>query len=154
MPQTRLFHYTTQSRLDLIIKTGQILPATAFVPLTERPGVWLSYRQRWEPTASKGIVGPDGTCRTATFEEMVARDRPCRIEVSVEAAPLTWREWSVRSGVHKTDAKKLRKSAELVWSSVTDYRMSFEPIDQRHWIAVEVFADGGWVPADLCLPSR
>ena len=46
-------HYTTGQKLDLILRSGAILPTTAKVPPHEKPVAWFSTSPRWEPTASK-----------------------------------------------------------------------------------------------------
>ena len=147
MTSLRLFHYTMASRLEQILETRQILPATCYVPVHERPTVWLSLHPRWEPTATKGILDANGTRRTATFAEMIALDRPCRIEVG-------WREWSVRSGVKKKVAKGLRRTAERQGVDVNHWRMSFEPVAECQWITVEIFADTRWISLDDPLEDR
>jgi hypothetical protein len=65
-----IYHYTTASRLEAILKTGMIKPATAGVPKSETPAVWLSSTPGWERTANKGIV-KNGISRTATVAEMI-----------------------------------------------------------------------------------
>lgn len=76
-----VWHYTTGEKFALILADGEIVPATegldveqtaefiaeleeiiatggakdVAVPYRERPAVWFSKRQTWEPTATKGI---------------------------------------------------------------------------------------------------
>jgi len=49
-----------------------IKPATAHVPDGERPIVWFSARQHWEPTASKGKI-INGVRSTMTLREMISK---------------------------------------------------------------------------------
>ena len=55
-----LFHYTTGDRLTLILRDGLVRPATAYVPSSETPVVWLSANPDFEPTAVKGCVDAGG----------------------------------------------------------------------------------------------
>lgn len=66
------WHYTIGSYLERILGGGMLVPATAGVEAPERPVVWFSLNQHWEPTATKGIFGNDGARRMATMEEMWA----------------------------------------------------------------------------------
>lgn len=63
------WHYTTGEKFFQISKTGILLPAIAGVVPPERPIVWFSLNQKFEPTARKGI-NRNGQQVTATLEEM------------------------------------------------------------------------------------
>ena len=47
------WHYTISDRAWLIFQDGLIKPATAGVRHPEKPVVWFSTQQHWEPTANK-----------------------------------------------------------------------------------------------------
>jgi len=49
-----LWHYTKGVHLAKILADGFIRPATAFVDPGEKPIVWFSTDQHWEPTAAPG----------------------------------------------------------------------------------------------------
>lgn len=71
-PPLLAWHYTTADRLDSIERAGFILPATANVPQHERPVVWFSLHQHFEPTAIKGMIDSEtGQYRSATLHEMI-----------------------------------------------------------------------------------
>jgi hypothetical protein len=68
------WHYTTAERFHSIKGMGLILPATAGVPVNERPVCWFSVHQHFEPTAAKELIDPvTGKRRTATITDMVNR---------------------------------------------------------------------------------
>jgi hypothetical protein len=60
-----LWHYTMGNCLRWIIKTGALIPygGNELAPLFpgEKPAVWFSTEQFWEPTAQKGDMGMLGT---------------------------------------------------------------------------------------------
>lgn len=58
---TTAWHYTTGERFLSIVECGFLLPATALITSKERPVVWFSLNQEWEPTANKMLRSPDGT---------------------------------------------------------------------------------------------
>src|SRR5262249_48146143 len=140
----RLFHYTTKSRLIKIFETLEIRPTAIGVPKYEKPVVWLTYRQHWEPTATP--MYPGRPLYQLTFEELCKLDTPMRIEIDPRAAPLDWPKWCNLSGVDRPVAAALKSVAEKKGARVDDWRMSFDPVRSadENWLAVEEFADGQW----------
>ena len=77
-----IWHYTTIPNLISILADGAIKPATARVPAGEKPAVWFSTHQHWEPMATKGMVdhnAPSGT-RSAMDAEM---DEIGRVRIAI-----------------------------------------------------------------------
>jgi len=144
-----LYHYTLPPHLPSILAEG-IHPATAFVPEKERPVVWLTTSEDFEPTALKGVLTEEGERRHAqglpfrpledsrrlTFEEQLREVGAARVEVREEAAPLTWWSWLKASGVRRRDARGLHQVANEEGSDVNLWRASFKVIpaqtDARH----------------------
>jgi hypothetical protein len=78
-----VLHYTTGQKLDLILRSGAILPTTAKVPPHEKPVAWFSTSPQWEPTATKfPAPGKLGQLMTARAQGGLAR-----IQVPASAAP-------------------------------------------------------------------
>lgn len=69
-----VWHYTTVRCLGMIRASGFIFPATVRIEPQEKPVVWFSANQEWEPTATKLYVGSDGETRAATRQEMIEAD--------------------------------------------------------------------------------
>ena len=141
----RLFHYTIVSRLLNIVIEGEIKPATLFVDRAEKPVVWFSFRQDWEPTATPAYE-KNGTVRQITFAELVEIESPARIEIDPAAAPLDWRAWRQLAGVRSKIIKGLEAVALRQRASPSDWRMSFVPVRRKdgHWLAVEIFSESHW----------
>jgi hypothetical protein len=77
------WHYTTGQKLNLILRSGAILPTTARVPHHEKPVAWFSTSPTWEPTCTKvPIPGKLGQIMTASAQGGLAR-----IQVPASAAP-------------------------------------------------------------------
>jgi hypothetical protein len=141
----RLFHYTTFPLWKQIQASNTILPATLYVPPQEKPVVWFSFRQDWEPTASPATI-KNGQRVTLTFNEVVqARLVPCRIEISPRTARLNWRAWRKLSGVKSRTVKGLEQVAIEMGANVRDWRMTFDAVNGKDWIAVEGFIGGTWM---------
>jgi hypothetical protein len=140
----RLFHYTTARHIHSIFVDQEIRPATAGVPPNERPVVWFSFRQDWEPTATPLVGNPQVGFRRCTLSELESTDTPFRIKVEPSIAAVDWAAWKRKSGVHPKEARKLKAAAEAQDSNVDDYRMSFEPVAFDSWVSVEFYLDGEW----------
>lgn len=145
-----LFHYTTKSRLQKILESGKIIPATTGVPLYENPVVWLSFHPYWEPTATKAVLDEK------TYEirllrgilDMARFDTPVRIEVDPEKFPLTWQDFKRLSGCDQETQRGLHKSAKKVKGNIRDWRISFDNIPKALWLAIEFWQGGQWEPYD------
>ena len=79
----------TAKRLLGIVEGGAIRPAQAFVPRGERPGVWCSSLQDWEPTATKAILDPNVRrgARRSSWNTSRARTRHRRLVVTESRRP-------------------------------------------------------------------
>lgn len=62
------WHYTTGQNFLSITESGWLRPATAYVVPPEKPVLWFSLNQQFEPTALKGLAD-NGVYRGATLEE-------------------------------------------------------------------------------------
>ncbi len=142
----RLFHYTRITCLENIFQEKEIKPATLGVEPPEKPVVWCSFRQDWEPTATPAIKEHGGPRRQLTFDEFAKLETPARIEIDPRAAPLNWRAWRKLSGVKARIARSLEEVALRQDANIADWRMSFEPVRVKdgHWLAIELFVQGKW----------
>jgi len=142
--EKRLFHYTTGLALAEILKDGKINVATENVTAKEKPVVWCSFRQDWEPSTMKGVTdAKTGKVRNATIPEIAFMGRGlARIEINASAAPYPWHIYIMQAGTPKRILKGLYNTAVAVGARVEDWRVSFEPIKEKDWLVVECSADG------------
>ncbi len=142
----RLFHYTFFRQWKMIQASKVVLPSTYPIPKDEKPVVWLSFRQDWEPTTSRTFV-ENAQRGTATLNEIVEPEiGACRIEVPPDIAPMNWRAWRKLSGVKSQTAKRLKELAIRMGGNVNEWRMTFNAIESGDWLAVEGYFDGAWRP--------
>jgi hypothetical protein len=66
---TLAWHYTPGVHFSSIMRDGFIRGATAHVPENEKPVVWFSLDQFFEPTSKKLFQHDDGTLRKLSMEE-------------------------------------------------------------------------------------
>jgi hypothetical protein len=152
MTETRLWHYTTGENLVQIVTDDAIKPATEHVPKNERPIVWFSLNQWWEPTANKGRRTADGRTVTATMMEMCELGGGLvRIGVAPETAPYDWRTLRELSGMSSAMARGLYNAAIKQGARPGEWRGTFESVPQAQWTAVEVLQDGRWVPLEQAM---
>jgi hypothetical protein len=66
---TLAWHYTPGVHFSRIMQYGFIRGSTAGVPENEKPVVWFSLDQRFEPTAKKLLQQDDGTVQALSMEK-------------------------------------------------------------------------------------
>jgi hypothetical protein len=147
------WHYTIGDRFLQIAQDGIIQPATAYVVWPERPVVWFSTHPRWEPTACKMAQAPGGRLRRLTRAETARYGGGLvRIGVAPESAPHDWQAYRRLSGVDPGVARGLAKAAKKQRADPRQWYVSFEPVPAAVWLAVEVWGNGQWTPADPAWP--
>lgn len=137
----RVWHYTTQRHLALIIQDKEIRQATAGLPPGERPVVWCSVNEIWEPTAAK--KGLDG--RGMTKEQTHKLLGLARIRVLPQSCPYDWNHFRKHAGCPEWFAKALVTVAKEKGADPKQWRVSYEPIPQSQWINIEIWDGQGWV---------
>jgi hypothetical protein len=55
-----VWHYTTGQKFELIAECGLLMPTEVGIAKNEKPVLWFSKNQSWEPTANKMRRSPDG----------------------------------------------------------------------------------------------
>lgn len=138
-----VWHYTVRDRLSQIIADGVIRQATAGIGFGERPAVWFSSHPSWEPTANKGIIGRDGSRRTATKAEMQARGM-ARIGVERNTAPHDWEAFKRLSGVSNFMASCMKRAGLDAGAKMSQWFVSFDPVPRERWVSVEVWNGSDW----------
>jgi len=144
------WHYTVGLKMEQILRSGVLLPATAGVPDWERPAVWFSTNRVWEQTANKMYFDARGVRHLGTKQttEKYAHGL-YRIGVAKETAPHDWATFRKLSGIKRMQARLLEKSARKAGASSEQWRVSFEPVPASMWVAVERWNGAAWVPASV-----
>jgi hypothetical protein len=142
------WHYTVGRHLDPILQSGVLLPADAGLAPGERPAVWFSLRQDWEPTAAKfGIIPQRKSCRGAMARVAQLGGGLVRIGVELEAAPHDWRAFRELSGIDPTMARGLAIEAKSQGADPYLWRVSFDPVTAAAWVALQRWDGAAWVAA-------
>lgn len=138
------WHYTIGRCLESILRDGMIRPATEYVPKDERPCVWLSVRNAFDPTARKMLSLPDGSMRTATLEETERLGGGLfRIGVDADGC-VDFKTYARESGASPAMVRSLKSVAERQGAKVIDWRVSFEPLPRSRWLALQRLHGHEW----------
>lgn len=149
------WHYTVGQRWEQIRASGVIRLATALVPKGERPVVWFTRRETWEPTATTLMQGPDGNRHDASDLEIKVRlGGKIRIGVAPETAPHSFAAFRRLSGIDPRFADGLAVVAREHGSDAEDWFVSFDPVPASAWLRVEWWFGGAWQPVQGWAPVR
>jgi hypothetical protein len=141
-----IWHYTVDRNFCSILTEGLIRPATARVPPGERPIVWFSTEQYWEPTVTKGWLQTDGTIKDLKMGDFLEREiQLFRIGVDPATAPYRWCDLKSLSGMSSEAAHGLARMAKALGANPSRWRGTFDAVSDAWWEAIERFEGGGWV---------
>ena len=133
MEQHKKWHYTKGRHLANILEDCVIRPATLFVPANERPIVWFSTNQQWEPT-----VGPKERL------ELYAGGL-VRFGVDPDTAPHNWQTLKELSGMSSKEAQRLYRAAIEEGARPGEWWGTFDPVLRSQWVSIQVHENGRWV---------
>ena len=142
-----VWHYTTGQKLDLILRSGHILPTLAKVPPHEKPVAWFSTSPIWEPTATKyPAPGKLGQIMTAQAQGGLAR-----IQVPTSVAPHRIHDLSWLAGTTPEDWLGLVLAGLELGSDPGSWRFTLSPVPSLLFSVVEFLdlATDRWHAIDL-----
>ena len=140
------WHYTTGQKLSQILDFGVLRPAAMDVPKAGRPVVWFSTNPVWEPTANLSRATLTGGLeRLSKDQTYVLGGGLARIGVAAEVAPHDWNAYKVLSGIAPKLAKQMYAAAIKIRSRPGQWFVTFDPVAQSQWLAVEVLEGDAWV---------
>lgn len=137
MSKHMVWHYTTGHNLQTIIDDGYLDPK-ASVTNGERPILWFSSNQHYEPTAAKaterGKLTPQQThdMGGGTVRFGVLRSSLC-----------PWPKIGRRAGIPANEISLLEQSGEAQGANPKQWLGTLKKIRVADCI-VEVFSEGGW----------
>jgi hypothetical protein len=139
------WHYTTGHSFVKIAESGVLRPATTYTEEWEKPVLWLSYNQNWEPTASILMKKADtGELKLGTFDEthfyggglvrfgILLNNTGPYLENSKGRVGYLWPDIADEAGIAARMKKALEKTARDVGSNPKDWVGYLEtiPIDE------------------------
>jgi hypothetical protein len=136
------WHYTYGPHWNSIRASGLILCATEFILPPEKPVIWFSINQTWEPTAWKTVGTKDGTRKDLTTLESLAEEFGAfRISLNPEGCKLLhpYRDFQRLAHPPARIRKSLEKVARKRGATPGRWFFSLESIPARLWDKVEIF---------------
>ena len=141
-----LWYYTTGQKLSQIMEAGELQPARIGTARKEKPAVWFSANQEWEPAANLPWQDPGGSqLRLSKDQSYVLGGGLARIGVAPEEAPHDWKAFKRLSGISSSVAKELYNAAIQAGSRPAQWFASFDAVPRSKWLAVEVLDGTDWV---------
>lgn len=167
-----LWHYTTGRNLRSIVRDGWIVPTGEL--RGEKPAVWFTACDEWEPGASMGTDAIPGIAEIRATAERIRLEHGedaartfllgfaqeiapafvgflARIGVAHETAPFTWDDFKRMSGAPDRAYREVEAYDNSIGADNREWRVSFDPVPASKWLAVEVRSgrthDERWEPA-------
>ena len=72
-----------------------------------------------------------------------------RIQVKAEAAPLSWDEYVLESGMNRREAQKLYRRYKAIKYERMEWHLSVNPIKKKDWLCIEKNQNDNWIEVDL-----
>lgn len=145
MTNPTAWHYTTGHCAIQIVLSGLILPATECVPAREKPVVWFSLNQDWEPTATKGIVDPlTGLRRNATTEEMAHLANGLYRFGVLPSCLMSWTDLKSKTRINRKTALALARVAYEMGGNANHWMGTTTAVSLRHVIDIQKLVNGTW----------
>ena len=140
---TMLWYYTTGQELNEILGLGELVPAAID---REKPAVWFSANQDWEPIANMPWREPHGASRRLSKDQtFVMGGGLARIGVAPETAPNDWKAFKRLSGISSKAAKEVYNTAVQSGSRPGQWFATFAIVPRQKWLAVEILEGDVWV---------
>ena len=101
-----VYHYSYGIRLDSILKSGLLRPIGNEIPRHERPAVWFTTNDVWEPTTAVIEMDQFGRLdRQLSMQECHEKVGLIRFVVNESSAPYTWRDHKKLGRMDRCTAK-------------------------------------------------
>jgi hypothetical protein len=67
---------------------------------------------------------------------------PARLGVSINTAPITWKDFKQKSGITGETYSVLEEEAMKLGSDPGKWRVSFRPVLREKWLKVQLYTEG------------
>jgi hypothetical protein len=137
MSKTMIFYYTTGQQLQVLLRAG-VIPTTAIAK--EKPCVFFSSNQEWEPSAN--LLVSDGRGNSVKSTKAVTYEIGgglARIGVDQTIAPYDWKQYVKLSEAEPKTVAALRSMAYEIAARPSEWFFSFERVPKSKWLCVQTF---------------
>lgn len=146
-------HYAPCAYVPRILDSGELRPSNAEA-LGEKPLLWFSANQKWEPTATKFIGDAEGNRRSLTLSEQLQRFGCCRFSLPANDLRLIpWIKACRIAGTSYTKQRKMEAVGRIQGANSFDWFAISESISVAE-LAFSVFDGRTWKTADLAETAK
>jgi hypothetical protein len=139
------FHYAPAVYLDAILESGELRPSSPIAE--EKPLLWFSAHQYWEPTATKP-VRINGRVRQRTFSEQALSSGCIRLGLPrFDPRLMDWKHSCAFAGTDRPARRAMEQYGKRLGAHPSDWFAVPEPILVSE-LQFEVLLDWKWHPAD------
>lgn len=152
---TTVWHYTIGLRAEKILQCGIMRGATKHVPLNERPVVWFSMSQTFEPTAAKLKI-QNGVTSSMSIAEMIELGRGVVRFGLPPSTLLTGDTLKKRARITSKEWSMLKASGLKMGADARNWYGSIEPVDASLCTFEVMSSTGKWervVPSEWLLQT-
>lgn len=130
--------------MPAIVQAGHLRPGSSGVSI-ERPMLWFSANQVWEPTAGKAWRGKDGRLSKAmTFREQQSTVGCVRFGLaSRDLRLIEWRDACAVAGIPRDDRRRMERNGQKAGGDPSQW-MAVAGAVELSDLSFEVFGDGAW----------
>lgn len=140
-----VWHYTIADHARMILAERTIRPSTLFLPPGEKPVVWFSARQHWEPTCNKALSGPGGQRIPLSMQETL-RHGGGGWRFGMSASELIpWRELKRAANIAPATARGLERAARNVGADPDFWYGHIGPVSVYRCVIAALDEDGTWL---------
>ena len=143
------FHYTKAVHLPSIINEGKILTTLVTGDKNEKPAVWFTSSEEWEPCCNAGKMDPCTKRFTAiSFDEMQEIFGICRIKISEKLPTISWAKFKYAGKISDAEHYKLTEFSRKRGGKTDLWNCSLNPVNEEYFESIEMLVDNDWLTWD------
>jgi hypothetical protein len=143
------YHYTKAVHLPSIINEGKIRTTLLTGAKKEKPAVWLTTSEEWEPCCSSGKIDPlTNSSKTMSLDEMKEIMGVCRIKISEKLPTVTWAKFKHIGGISEELHNELTDFSNNKGGKTNLWNCSLKPITKEYFDSIEMLMGENWVTWD------
>ena len=137
------WHYTDATQLLPLIKSKALKPNMGYIHRGERPVVWFTRSDTYEPIAYPAWLDDNGIRHVMASEKEIATRANGLLRIGVAADDPCLRpisEWtnSRRDENQNFSEEMLNAAKELGSNPVANWKVSFKPVTQKRWLHIQI----------------
>lgn len=143
------YHYTKAVNLPSIINEGKIRTTILTGVKKEKPAVWLTTSEEWEPCCSSGKIDRlTNSTKTMSLDEMKEIMGVCRIKISEKLPTVTWAKFKHVGGISEELHNNLTDFSNNKGGKTHLWNCSLRPITEEYFESIEMLMGENWVTWD------